>query len=237
MKKSFIVLCISISLFALNFFIEFDHLSEINSDRLTTQIKTESVSLKEEVYEEIILTTLHPYILRDIGSYYEKTLKYPPSVSPYITKVFNIEKPDRMNPFKFLITIRVRPYVGTHNKVGEDELTYSLDWGEINLENYEHIKDYKLPSYLEHLYRGSVTEIAYKDGYRSVVVFEVPIKEYVVHPFRMLPKLTGEWNEPVGILGNVHHLEINALVDKYSNYSRIEEWNFYTLFFTIQKLV
>lgn len=71
--------------------------------------------------------------------------------------------------------------------------------------------------------RGTVTAIAYKDGYRSVVIFEVPVEEYAVQPFRMLPKLTGERNEPIGILGNVHHLEINALVDKYSNYSRVGE--------------
>jgi len=136
-----------------NYYFSYSSFNESENSLLLSQTKLENEDIKEEGFDEIIRITLHPYILRDIGSYYEKILRHAPSVSPYVTKVIKIEKPDKMNQFKFLITIRVRPYVGTDYVVGEDEITYNLDWGKINLENFKHIKDYKLPPHLEHLYK------------------------------------------------------------------------------------
>lgn len=153
MKKSIFMLIIIVMIVSSNYFLSYSSFNGSENSLLLNQTKLENEDTKEEVFDEIIRTTLHPYILRDIGSYYEKTLKHPPSVSPYVTKVIKIEKPDRTNQFKFLITIRVRPYVGTDYAVGEDEITYNLDWGKINLENYKHVKEYKLPPHLEHLYK------------------------------------------------------------------------------------
>lgn len=67
--------------------------------------------------------------------------------------------------------------------------------------------------------RGTVTVIAFKDGYRQTVLFEVPVSEGdTIQPFYMKPIIPGERNEPDVQLGNNHHLEILSLVDKYAQY-------------------
>ena len=67
--------------------------------------------------------------------------------------------------------------------------------------------------------RGTVTAIAFKEGYRQTVLFEVPISEAsAAQPFYMEAMVPGERNEPEVQLGNNHHLEIISLVDKYAAY-------------------
>lgn len=64
--------------------------------------------------------------------------------------------------------------------------------------------------------RGTVTAIAFKEGYRQKVLFEVPIsKERSAQSFLMEPIITSERNEPDVQLGDNHHLEIISLVEKY----------------------
>lgn len=62
--------------------------------------------------------------------------------------------------------------------------------------------------------RGTVTAIAFKEGYRQTVLFEVPV-DSSAQPFVMEPIVSGERNEPDVQLGNNHHLEILSLVQKY----------------------
>lgn len=65
--------------------------------------------------------------------------------------------------------------------------------------------------------RGTVTAIAFKEGYRQTVLFEVPISgASAAQPFSMKPIVAGERNEPDVQLGNNHHLEIISLVEKYA---------------------
>jgi len=67
--------------------------------------------------------------------------------------------------------------------------------------------------------RGTVTVIAFKEGYRETVLFEVPVSEGdTIQPFYIKPIIPGERNEPDVQLGNNHHLEILSLVDKYAQY-------------------
>lgn len=68
--------------------------------------------------------------------------------------------------------------------------------------------------------RGTVTLIAFKEGYRESVVYEVPIsKGSAAQPFYMEPIVYGERNEPAVMLGNNHHLEVLTLVEEYAPYS------------------
>ncbi|MHB1127066.1 MAG: hypothetical protein ACYC2T_08935 [Bacillota bacterium] len=64
--------------------------------------------------------------------------------------------------------------------------------------------------------RGSVTIIAYKSGYRDLVLLEVPAsKNGLVQTFTMEKLVQNERNEPVVELGNNHRLEIITLVNEY----------------------
>jgi len=65
--------------------------------------------------------------------------------------------------------------------------------------------------------RGTVTAIAFKDGYRQTVLFETPVSEAsAAQPFYMKAIVPGGRNEPEVQLGNNHHLEIISLVERYS---------------------
>lgn len=67
--------------------------------------------------------------------------------------------------------------------------------------------------------RGTVTVIAFKEGYRETVLFEVPVSAGSAgQPFYLNPIIPGKRNEPDVQLGNNHHLEILSLVDKYAQY-------------------
>ena len=64
--------------------------------------------------------------------------------------------------------------------------------------------------------RGTITAIAFKEGYRQTVLFEVPVSEEgSVQSFLMNPVISGERNKPDAQLGNNHRLNIISLVKKY----------------------
>ncbi len=90
--------------------------------------------------------------------------------------------------------------------VAKRTLTVPID------KKYKMLEDYHLQL------RGTVTAIAFKDGYRETVLFEVPVKNASIQPFYMAPFIPGERNEPIAVLGNNHHLEILSLVQEYSQY-------------------
>ncbi|SPF35758.1 conserved hypothetical protein [Candidatus Desulfosporosinus infrequens] len=71
-------------------------------------------------------------------------------------------------------------------------------------------------SYYTSMPRGTVTVIAFKDGYRPVVLYEVPVsKASAAQSFVMMPNVDGDRNEPDVQVGNNHHMEVLGLVDKY----------------------
>ncbi|OPY57184.1 MAG: hypothetical protein A4E55_01788 [Pelotomaculum sp. PtaU1.Bin035] len=69
--------------------------------------------------------------------------------------------------------------------------------------------------------RGTVTVIAFKEGYRETVLFEVGISDAdSTQPVNMYLIVPGERNEPNVELGINHHLEISSLVDKYAKITK-----------------
>ncbi len=98
--------------------------------------------------------------------------------------------------------------VTKENGEAQQKLTVSED------RKYEGLsKDYLEP-------RGTVTAIAFKEGYKETVLVEVGINSSdSVQPFYMEPIVPGERNEPIYELGNTHHLEILSLVEKYRKYA------------------
>lgn len=67
--------------------------------------------------------------------------------------------------------------------------------------------------------RGTVMVIAYKQGYKELVVFEIPVSSYTPTQNIYMNRIAeGERNEPDIKIANIHHLEIISLVRKYQNY-------------------
>jgi hypothetical protein len=64
--------------------------------------------------------------------------------------------------------------------------------------------------------KGTVAVIAYKEGYRETVLFEVPVTPN--ENFQVIPMysiVSGQRNEPFVKLADIHHLSILDLVEKY----------------------
>lgn len=65
--------------------------------------------------------------------------------------------------------------------------------------------------------RGTITILAFKEGYRETVLFEAGVSEgSYFQSILMNPIVDGERNEPDVYLGNSHHLEIISFVNKYA---------------------
>jgi len=108
---------------------------------------------EESTNSDLILTLLTPYISKEIEKYYDKTLKYPPTYAPWFGTEMTVirTKPRR---YEFLVTVKAEPYVGAHNSVGVDEITFLVSvTGGVKTIEYVHLKDYKLPPHLSNYYR------------------------------------------------------------------------------------
>ena len=97
----------------------------------------------EEMYQDIFMTLLSPYIHEAVKDYYGKAY----AVAPYSTNVLSVERLHGYRSFGFLIKLEILPYTGPHNTVGLDHITLSIKQGDVTLECFEHIKSYDVPEY------------------------------------------------------------------------------------------
>lgn len=92
---------------------------------------------KEELYQDIFLTMLNPYIQNAINKYYGKPYPVDPAV-----KILSIQRPNGYRTFYFVIKVEVMPYQGAHNSVGLDHITLSVDISDAKVERFEHIETF-----------------------------------------------------------------------------------------------
>lgn len=104
---------------------------------------------KESLYQDIFVTLLSYYADKAINDFYRKYLTYLPHEDPWFIRVLSTERIDEGSGFNFLIKLEVVPYIGPHNSVGVDHITFRVQaTGEVILEKFEHIKSYSIaPNY------------------------------------------------------------------------------------------
>ncbi len=101
---------------------------------------------KEELYQDIFISLLLPYIQNEVDKYYLKYLTQTPMVAPYTVYVLNAERPNGYRTFSFRLKLQVDSYIGPHNSVGLDYITVTVEgFGNVKIEKFEHIKSYVLP--------------------------------------------------------------------------------------------
>lgn len=103
----------------------------------------------EELYQDVFMTMLLPYIQEAVSHYYEENTGYSPTVDPWQPDILFIERPDGYRTFAFVIKLGVAPYLGAHNPIGVDHLTIRVSPGEVSVEKFEHIKSYPIPPWLQ----------------------------------------------------------------------------------------
>lgn len=99
----------------------------------------------EELYKDIIVRLIEPYVTKEIEQYYGK---------PYLYDLWNMKflQINRLNgyrSFTFTITVEVRPFIGAHNTIGVDKMTIRIERENPTVENFKHIKSFPIPKHLQ----------------------------------------------------------------------------------------
>jgi hypothetical protein len=101
---------------------------------------------REELYQDIFISLLLPYVQKEVDKYYSKYLTDTPMVAPYTVYVLSAERLNGYRSFLFNIKLQVDSYTGPHIDVGLDYITATVGGaGYVKIEKFEHIKSYKLP--------------------------------------------------------------------------------------------
>lgn len=102
---------------------------------------------KEQVTEWLVIDSLFPYIKKPIKDYYGGFV--PVEVTTPSSKV--IEANYFPEKAYFIVKLQVEPYLGAHDPIGIDNLTFKIDQtnGNITLEKYEHVKSFKIPEHVK----------------------------------------------------------------------------------------
>ncbi|MGN0969086.1 MAG: DUF3888 domain-containing protein [Oscillospiraceae bacterium] len=114
--------------------------------------KMVSVPFEEQQISEKLLTYLFiSGIQEQSEQFYEPYYTISPSVAYYSTTVKELQE-DGTN---ICITFTVLPYIGPHDTIGEDEVTFCIDHsGAITDTRFRHLRNYSLPDNLSHLKKG-----------------------------------------------------------------------------------
>lgn len=107
---------------------------------------------REELYQDIFISLLLPYIQNEVDKYYSKYLTNTPMVAPYTVYVLSVERPLGYRSFFFKLKLQVNSYIGPHNSVGLDYITVTVEGsGDVKVENFEHKESYLLPPNYENI--------------------------------------------------------------------------------------
>ncbi|HML37152.1 MAG TPA: DUF3888 domain-containing protein, partial [Bacillota bacterium] len=88
--------------------------------------------------------------------FYAEYFTIEPRTDYYTVTVEKITSDGPNNPTS-LITFVCEPFVGPHDPIGRDEITFSADYtGAIELKEFKHIKSYTLPDNLKSLVKKKI---------------------------------------------------------------------------------
>ena len=122
-----------------------------NTAKQVADIYQPPEELREELYQDIYISLLMPYIEKEVASYYSNILKETPQVAPYYVYVLDAKRPNGYRSFLFELKLKVIPYVGPHIGVGVDYITIKIASRKVTIENFKHINTYSLPPNYQHL--------------------------------------------------------------------------------------
>ncbi|MBC8061679.1 MAG: DUF3888 domain-containing protein [Clostridiaceae bacterium] len=153
-SKRLIVLLISISCFTISNFPSYAYpvpttINVQDEDEVHYKPKKPPERSLEELYQDVFMMLLLPYIQKEVSNYYEKNTGYSPSVDPWWIDILNIERPYGYRSFTFIMKLKVNPYLGAHNSIGVDHITIKISYDKVEIIKYEHIKDYPIPPWLQ----------------------------------------------------------------------------------------
>ncbi|MFA6940121.1 MAG: DUF3888 domain-containing protein [Clostridiaceae bacterium] len=103
----------------------------------------------EELYKDIIVTLVEPYITKEVEKNYGQLLQY----DLFNIEFLKIERP-YYRSFSFLIKMQIMPFVGAHNTIGIDNIIIKVSPIETKIQKFEHIKSFPIPPHLKDSYEN-----------------------------------------------------------------------------------
>lgn len=134
MKKNQIIICLILSLI-FSPFTTSALTPKYNAEHGIPEKYTPSEGSIEELYKDIIVTLIEPYISKEIENYYGRPLQY----DLFDMEFLKIERPNYRS-FTFKIVVQVKPFVGAHNTIGIDEATIMVSPIKTEVINFNHKK-------------------------------------------------------------------------------------------------
>lgn len=119
----------------------------------------EAVLVFEElpVSEKLLVYLFLDSIREQSDLFYEPYYTDHPSVAYYFTTVKEIKETEA----DIYITFSISPYIGPHDTIGEDEVTFRVNHaGKFIVEEFRHLKNYALPDNLSHIVKGELPPIS-----------------------------------------------------------------------------
>ncbi len=116
-----------------------------------TSADTSAESPSADVYRELCLKLISPYVNKAINHYYDEYLTYLPREDTWDYRVLSIETP---NPgyYYYTVKLEVLPYVGPHLTIGRDHITLKIDnRGAVEIALFEHLESHELPPYYQNI--------------------------------------------------------------------------------------
>lgn len=119
----------------------------VYQDKVSTTFYMTSTDNKDN-YKQLLVNTYLTRIKEASDDFYNEYYTISPVVNYYSVFVKDIYSNNRNN----YITFSSEPYLGPHDTIGIDEITFSADYlGNVTLEKFSHIISYHLPENLKDL--------------------------------------------------------------------------------------
>lgn len=118
---------------------------------MTTSIV--EISNTREKYNQLLVNTYLTKVEEVSNDFYNEYYTISPVVNYYSVYVKNITS----NNSTYYVTFTSEPYLGPHDSIGIDEITFAADYlGNIKLDKFNHIVSYELPDNLKELEKKRV---------------------------------------------------------------------------------
>ncbi len=112
---------------------------------LTSKIEISNI---EEKYNQLLVNTYLTHIKEASNNFYAKYYTTPPIVNYYSVFLKSITSDNDT----YYVTFTSKPYLGPHDTIGIDEITFTADWhGSVKLDKFNHLISYHLPDNLKDL--------------------------------------------------------------------------------------
>lgn len=96
----------------------------------------------------VLIDLLFSQIEDETNNYYKDYLTQLPLVAPYEMKLINLERTSKVEPYGHTVTIESQPYLGPHDIIGTDHITFEITTNGIQSVEFKHIKSEELlPKY------------------------------------------------------------------------------------------